>query len=120
MSTILSINASRANGAPSRDPRTEAGKAPICPPAMPTKLRDEDLQPNTNSIERDLVEEMVVSKCLTRRAWRLESSSINYEMDEQKGDVEANSAALPQIQSNQVRNLRGLQDQRRNAKSVNA
>jgi hypothetical protein len=164
MSSIRRINASRANGALSRGPKTEAGKARIRlngvktgafaksivlnneSPALLAKLRDEycrHFQP-TNPIERDLVEEMVVSKWLTRRAWRLESSSINYKMDEQKGEVEArhshlkepsrtaiahkdmydNSAALPQIQRNQVRNLRAfhralreLQDLRRNSKS---
>jgi hypothetical protein len=79
-------------------------------PALLAKLSVEYLQP-TNPTERDL------SKWRTRRASRVESSTINYKMDEQKGDVEANSAALPQIQYKQVRNLRGQQDSRHNSQS---
>jgi hypothetical protein len=166
MSTDRRIRASRANGALSRGRKTEAGKQRSSlnavktgafaksivlkneSPALLAKLRDEyyqHLQP-ANPIERDLVEEMVVSKWLTRRAWRLESSSVNYKMDQQKDTIEAqhstlpehsrtaiahtdlydNSAALPHIQRSQLRNsrvfhraLRQLQDLRRNAQSKN-
>jgi len=161
MSTDRRIRASRANGALSRGPKTEAGKQRCRlnavktgafaksivlkneSPALLAKLRDEyyqHFQP-VNPIERDLVEEMVVSKWLTRRAWRLESSSINYKMDQQKDAVEAqhsslqehsrtaiahtdlydNSVALPHIQRSQLRNsrvyhraLKQLNDLRRN------
>jgi hypothetical protein len=166
MSTDRRIRASRANGALSRGPITEAGKQRCRlnavktgafaksivlkneSPALLAKLRDEyyqHLQP-ANPIERDLVEELVVSKWLCRRAWRLESSSVNYKMDQQKDTVDAshsslkehsrtaiahtdmydNSAALPHIQRSQVRNsrafhraLRQLHDLRRDAKSKN-
>ncbi len=143
MFTARRINASRANGALFRSPKTEVGKARTHlnavktrvftksiilkneSPARLAKLRDEyyqTLQP-TNAIERDLVEEMVNSKWLTYRVWGLESSSVNYKMDEQKEEVEAkharlkehshsryrpqriydNSSALPHIQRNQAR-----------------
>ena len=166
-STARRLNASRANGALSHGPKTEAGKAITSlnatktgafaksiilnneSPARLTKLRDEyyqTVQP-TNPIERDLVEEMVISKWLSYRAWGLESSSVNYKMDEQKEEVEAkharlkersrtaiahkdmydNSSALPQIQRNQVRHQRAfhralnqLQNLRRSAQMQNA
>jgi hypothetical protein len=166
MSTDRRIRASRANGALSHGPKTQAGKQRCRlnavktgafaksivlkneSPTLLAKLRDEyyqHLQP-ANPIERDLVEEMVVSKWLCRRAWRLESSSVNYKMDQQKDAVEAqhsslqehsrtaiahtdlydNSVALPHIQRAQVRNsrafhraLKQLQDLRRNAQSKN-
>jgi hypothetical protein len=146
MSSDRRIRASRANGALSGGPKTQSGKQRSGfnavktgafaksivlnneSPALLAKLRDEyfgHLQPG-NPIERDLVEEMVISKWLCRRAWRLESSSVNYKMDEQKDQVDAkhshiqehsrtaiahtdlydNSAALPHIQRSQVRNLR--------------
>ena len=164
MSTDRRIRASRANGALSHGPKTQAGKQRCLlnavktgvfaksivlkneSPGLLAKLRDEyyqHLQP-ANPIERDLVEEMVVSKWLCRRAWRLESSSVNYKMDQQKDTIEAqhsslqehsrtaiahtdmydNSAALPHIQRSQVRNsrafhraLKEVQDLRRNPKS---
>jgi|HubBroStandDraft_6_1064221.scaffolds.fasta_scaffold160840_3 hypothetical protein len=164
MSTDRRIRASRANGALSRGPKTEGGKQRWRlnavrtgafaksivlkneSPALLAKLRDEyyqHLQP-ANPIERNLVEEMVVSKSpLCRRAWRLESSSVNYKMDQQKDAAEAqhsslqehtrtaiahtdlydNSVALPHIQRSQARNsrfrraLRQLQDLRRNQQS---
>src|SRR5271155_4887781 len=165
MSTDRRIRASRANGALSRGPKTEAGKQRCRlnavktgafaksivlkneSPALLAKLRDEyyqHFQP-ANPIERDLVEEMVVSKWLTRRAWRLESSSVNYKMDQQKDAVEAqhsslqehsrtaiahtdlydNSVALPHIQRSQLRNsrvyhraLRQFNDMRRNPQLI--
>ena len=165
MSTDRRIRASRANGALSHGPKTQAGKQRCLlnavktgvfaksivlkneSPGLLAKLRDEyyqHLQP-ANPIERDLVEEMVVSRSpLCRRVWRLESSSVNYKMDQQKDAVDAshsslqehsrtaiahtdmydNSAALPHIQRSQVRNsrafhraLKQLQDLRRNPKS---
>jgi hypothetical protein len=109
MSTDRRIRASRANGALSHGPKTQAGKQRCRlnavktgafaksivlkneSPSLLAKLRDEyyqHLQP-ANPIERDLVEEMVVSKWLCRRAWRLESSSVNYKMDEQKDEAKA-------------------------------
>ena len=112
--TARHINASRANGALSHCPKTEAGKQNSRlnatktgafaksiilnneSPTRLTKLRDEyyqTLQP-TNPIERDIVEEMVISKWLSYRAWGLESSSVNYKMDEQKEEVEAKHARL--------------------------
>ena len=166
MSTDRRIRASRANGALSRGPKTEAGKQRCRlnavktgafaksivlkneSPALLDKLRDEyyqHLQP-ANPIERDLVEKMVVSKWLIRRAWRLESSSINYKMDQQKDTVEAqhsslqehsrtaiahtdlydNSVALPHIQRSQARNsrvfhraLKEFNDLHRNPQSKN-
>jgi len=90
---------------------------------------------------------MVISKWLSYRAWGLESSSVNYKMDEQKEEVEAkhallkehtrtaiahkdmydNSSALPQIQRNQVRHQRAfhralnqLQNLRCNSQMQNA
>lgn len=166
MSTDRRIRASRANGALSHGPKTQAGKQRCRlnavktgafaksivlkneSPALLAKLRDEyyqHLQP-ANPIERDLVEEMVVSKWLCRRAWRLESSSVNYKMDQQKDTVDAqhsslqehsrtaiahtdmydNSVALPHIQRSQLRNsrlfhraLKQLRDLRRNPQSKN-
>ena len=166
MSTDRRIRASRANSALSTGPKTEAGKQRCRlnavktgafakslvlkneSPALLDKLRDEyyqHLQP-ANPIERDLVEEMVVSKWLCRRAWRLESSTVNYKMDQQKDAVEAqhsslqehsrtaiahtdlydNSVALPHIQRSQLRNsrvyhraLKQFNDMHRNPQSKN-
>src|SRR5271166_2113873 len=73
-------------------------------PARLAKLRDEyyqTLQP-TNHIERDLVEEMVISKWLSYRAWGLESSSVNYKMDEQKEEVEAKHTRLKEHSKGRV------------------
>jgi len=56
---------------------------------------------------------------LPRLASRIKHHQLQ-KMDEQKGDVEANSTALPQIQRNRVCDLRALRvphDQRRNPKS---
>ncbi len=150
------IRASRANGALARSSKTQAGiersrlngvKRDAFSTAL-AKLRDEYfavLRP-TNPIERDLVEEMIVAKWLRDRYWRLENSTINYKMDEQKAAVEAkhhriyepfrtaiahkdiydNSSALSHIQRSQAANsrcyhraLRELQDLRTNAQFEN-
>jgi len=115
MSTDRRIRASRANGALYPGPKTQAGKQRWRLNAVKTgalaksivlknessvplaKLRNEyyqHLQP-ADPIERDLVEEMVVSKSpLCRRARRLESSSVNLKMDQQKDTVEAQHSRL--------------------------
>jgi len=146
MSSQRRINASRANGALSKGPKTDSGKArsslngikhgayaksivlPNESAARFNKLRADytrALQP-ANEIERDLIEEMVICRWFTRRAWALESTSVIYKMDEQKDEVEAkhrhlpepfrsaiahkdmydNGHALPHIQRSQARNLR--------------
>ena len=142
MSSQRRINASRANGALSNGPKTEFSslnaikhgayaKSIVLPnesAARFNKLRAEytrALQP-TNEIELDLIEEMVICRWFTRRAWALESASVTYKMDEQKDQVEAkhrnleeafrtaiahkdmydNGHALPHIQRSQARNLR--------------
>jgi len=114
MSSDRRIRSSRANGALSRGPKTEAGKnrsrlngvkhgifakTTILNNESPlffTKLRDEYyhyLQP-ANPIERDLVDEMVISKWFCRRAWRLENSTVNYKMDEQAAELAARHTRL--------------------------
>jgi len=143
MSSQRRINASRANRSLSTGPKTNSGKdlnafkhaayaksivLPNESAARFNKLRAEytrALHP-TNEIERDLIEEMVICRWFTRRAWALESTSVIYNMDEQKDQVEAkhshltepfrtaiahkdmydNGHALPHIQRSQARNLR--------------
>src|SRR5271166_2280174 len=166
MSSEGRTGAPRANGALARGRKTQAGiersrlnavkhgafaKSLLLNNESPTalaKLRDEYfayLQP-TSPIERDLVEEMIVAKWLRDRFWRLENSTINYKMDEQKAAVEAkhhriygpsrtaiahkdlydNTSALSHIQRAQASNsryyhrvLRQLQDLRGNPQNQN-
>ena len=114
MSSDRRIRSSRANGALSRGPKTEAGKnrsrlngvkhgifakTTILNNESPlffTKLRNkyyEFLQP-ANPIERDLVDEMVMSRWFCRRVWRLENSTINHKMDEKAAVSAARHARL--------------------------
>src|SRR5271166_1537087 len=166
MSSEGRTGAPRANGALARGRKTKPGidrsrlnavkhgafaKSLVLNNESPTalaKLRDEYfayLQP-TSPIERDLVEEMIVAKWLRDRFWRLENSTINYKMDQQKAAVEAkhhriyepsrtaiahkdlydNTSALSHIQRAQASNsryyhrvLRQLQDLRGNPQNQN-
>ena len=116
MSSDRRIRSSRANGALSRGPKTEAGKNRSRlngvkhgiyakslvlgneSPHILAKLRDDYhqfLQP-TNPVERDLIDEMIISKWLCRRAWTLETSSVNYKMEEQMDQVAARHVKLPE------------------------
>jgi hypothetical protein len=133
MSTDCRLRASRANGALWRGPKTQAGKQPCRLNAV-----------KTGAFAKSIVLKNESPAC--RRAWRLESSSVNYKMDQQKHAVEAqhsslqehsrtaiahtdpyeNSAALPHIKRAQVRKsrafhraLKQLHDLRRNAQSKN-
>jgi len=134
MSSQRRINASRANESGKALNAIKPGayaKSIVLPnesAARFNKLRAEytrALHP-TNEIERDLIEEMVICRWFTRRAWALESTSVIYKMDEQKDEIEAkhrnlaepfrtaiahkdmydNGHALPHIQRSQARNLR--------------
>src|SRR5271165_1935474 len=166
MSSERRIRASRANGALARGRKTKPGidrsrlnavkhgafaKSLVLNNESPNalaKLRDEYLavlRP-TNLIERDLVEEMIVAKWLSRRFFHLENSTVNNKMDEQRAAIEArhhripepirtaiahkdlydNSSALSHIQRSQARNsrcyhraLRDLQYLRSNPQNEN-
>jgi hypothetical protein len=69
MSTTRRINASRANGALSRGPKTAAGKARTHLNALKTRAFAKPIVLNNES--------------RARPAWRPESSRVNYKMAEQ-------------------------------------
>jgi hypothetical protein len=99
--------AARINGAKSNGPKTPEGKAASSAnslrhgstakailltneePAKYQKLGEAyytTLQP-TNDVERDIIDEMVISKWLQRRDWSNEAALFDREMDRQSKDV---------------------------------
>jgi len=101
--------AARTNGAKSNGPKTPEGKAISSAnslrhgstakailltneePANYHKLAEgyyTTLQP-TNDVERDIIDEMVISKWLQRRDWSNEAALFDREMDRQTKDVNA-------------------------------
>ena len=99
--------AARINGAKSNGPKTPEGKATSSAnslrhgstakailltneePAKYHKLAEgyyTTLQP-TNDVERDIIDEMVISKWLQRRDWSNEAALFDREMDRQSKDV---------------------------------
>src|SRR5437870_2912538 len=107
MRTEAQNEASRQNGAKSNGPTTPEGKAASSANSLrhgstakailltneePAKFRTlaegyyATLQP-TNDVERDIIDEMVISKWLQRRDWSNETALFDREMDRQSKDV---------------------------------
>ena len=109
MHTEAQNEASRINGAKSNGPTTPAGKAASSANSLrhgltakavlltneePAKFQAlaegyyKQLQP-TGDLERDLIDEMVISKWRQRRDWSGETALFDREMDRQTKDVDA-------------------------------